>query len=177
MAQLFNFSLNPLLPSFQPSQACLFFPTHPPSIAPDHWSIIFFYKSLLNLLQYCFCFMFCFFGNEACEVLAPGPVTELRPLHWKVKPNHWTTGKGPRLFFRVRSGKKICLPMQEMKKMCIQPLGLEGPWRRKRQPTPVFLPGKSRVQRSPEGCSPCSHKVRHNRACTHLAMRVGSKPC
>ena len=61
VVQLFNFSLNPLLPSFQPSQACLFFPTHPPSIAPDHWSIIFFYKSLLNLLQYCFCFMFCFF--------------------------------------------------------------------------------------------------------------------
>ena len=27
-------------------------------------------KSLLNLLQYCFCFMFRFFGLEASEILA-----------------------------------------------------------------------------------------------------------
>ena len=33
--------------------------------------ITFFFKSLLNLLQYCFCcFMFCFFGQEACGILA-----------------------------------------------------------------------------------------------------------
>ena len=30
-----------------------------------------FLKSLLNLLQYCFCFMFWFFGHEACGILAP----------------------------------------------------------------------------------------------------------
>ena len=30
-----------------------------------------FLKSLLNLLQYCFCFMFWFFGREACGILAP----------------------------------------------------------------------------------------------------------
>ena len=30
-------------------------------------------KSLLNLLQYCFCFMFWFFGREACGILAPRP--------------------------------------------------------------------------------------------------------
>ena len=30
-----------------------------------------FFKSLLNLLQYCFCFMFCFFGCKACGILAP----------------------------------------------------------------------------------------------------------
>ena len=28
------------------------------------------------------------------------------------------------------------------------------PWRRKWQPTPVFLPGESHGQRSLEGCSP-----------------------
>ena len=33
-----------------------------------------------------------------------------------------------------------------------------SPWRRKWQPTPVFLPGKSRGQRSPEGYSPWGHK-------------------
>ena len=36
-----------------------------------------FLKSLLNLLQYCFCLMFWFFGREACGMLAPQP--ELNP--------------------------------------------------------------------------------------------------
>ena len=31
-------------------------------------------------------------------------------------------------------------------------------WRRKRQPTPVFLPGESQGQRSLEGCSPRGRK-------------------
>ena len=32
------------------------------------------------------------------------------------------------------------------------------PWRRKWQPTPVFLPGESHVQRSLAGYSPQGHK-------------------
>ena len=32
-----------------------------------------FLKSLLNLLQYFFCFMVCFFGHEACVILASQP--------------------------------------------------------------------------------------------------------
>ena len=40
----------------------------------------------------------------------------------------------------------------------IQPLGLEIPWRRKRQPTPVFLLGKSHGWRSLEGYSPWGRK-------------------
>ena len=37
------------------------------------------------------------------------------------------------------------------------------PWRRKWQPTPVFLPGKFHGQRSLMGYSPCGHKlVRHD---------------
>ena len=32
------------------------------------WTI---FKSLLNLLQYCFCIMFWFFGRKACGILAP----------------------------------------------------------------------------------------------------------
>ena len=32
------------------------------------------------------------------------------------------------------------------------------PWRRKRQPTPVFLPGESHGQRSLAGYSPLRHK-------------------
>ena len=34
------------------------------------WSI---FKVFLNLLQYCFCFMFWFSGHEACGILAPQP--------------------------------------------------------------------------------------------------------
>ena len=34
------------------------------------WTI---FKVFLNLLQYCFCFMFCFFGHEARGILAPSP--------------------------------------------------------------------------------------------------------
>ena len=35
-------------------------------------------------------------------------------------------------------------------------------WRRKRQPTPVFLPGKSHGQRSLAGYSPRGRRVRHD---------------
>ena len=39
----------------------------------------------------------------------------------------------------------------------------KSPWRRKWQPTPVFLPGKSCGQRSLTGYSPCGHeRVKHD---------------
>ena len=38
-----------------------------------------FLKSLLNLLQCCFCFVFWFFGRKACEFLAPWPGIEPVP--------------------------------------------------------------------------------------------------
>ena len=40
-------------------------------------------------------------------------------------------------------------------------------WRRKRQPTPVFLPGESQGQWSLVGCRQCSHRVGHD--CSSLA--------
>ena len=36
------------------------------------------------------------------------------------------------------------------------------PWRRKRQPTSVFLPEEFHGQRSPVDCSPWDHRVRHD---------------
>ena len=42
----------------------------------DLWPVSFF-KSLLNLLQYCFFFMFCFFGQESCGILVPRPGIKL----------------------------------------------------------------------------------------------------
>src|SRR5574341_1101924 len=35
-------------------------------------------------------------------------------------------------------------------------------WRRKRQPTPVFLPGESQEWGSLVGCCPCGHRVGHD---------------
>ena len=46
---------------------------------------------------------------------------------------------------------RIHLPLQDTGD---QSLDQEDPWRRKRQPTPVFLPGKSHGQRSLAGYSP-----------------------
>ena len=44
----------------------------------------------------------------------------------------------------------------------VQSLGQEDPWRRKWQPTTVFLPGKSHGQRSLEGYSPCGLRESHD---------------
>ena len=56
------------------------------------------------------------------------------------------------------------------------------PWRRKRQPTPVFVPGESHGQKSLEGYSPRGHKgsdtaehssSREIRLCVHGAVGRG----
>ena len=49
---------------------------------------------------------------------------------------------------------RIWLPMLEMPEMQVRSLGLEDPWRRKWQATPVFLPGKFYGQRNLVGYSP-----------------------
>ena len=45
-----------------------------------------------------------------------------------------------------------------MQETWVRFLGLEDPWRRAWQPTPVFLPGESHGQRSLVGYSPWGHK-------------------
>ena len=53
-----------------------------------------FLKSLLNLLQYYFCFMFWFLGHEACGILPPWPGIIPHPLLWKsLIKNLFTTWK------------------------------------------------------------------------------------
>ena len=49
-----------------------------------------FLKSLLNLLQYCLCFMFLFFGHDACGILAPWP--GLKPAPPTLEGKVLTTG-------------------------------------------------------------------------------------
>ena len=52
------------------------------------WTI--FLKSLLNLLQYHFCFTFWFFGREACGILAPRP--GIKPAPPALEGEALTTG-------------------------------------------------------------------------------------
>ena len=51
----------------------------------DHFKCGPFKKSLLSLLQYCFYFLFWFFGHKARVILASWPGTEPYLLHWKAK--------------------------------------------------------------------------------------------
>ena len=46
-------------------------------------------------------------------------------------------------------------------------------WRRKWQPTPVYLPGKSHGQRSLAGCSPWGHKDSHTTEWLHFHLDYG----
>ena len=53
-----------------------------------------------------------------------------------------------------------------------------SPWRRKWQPTPVLLPGKSHGQRSQVGCSPWGCKrVGHNLATTQQQQTTHGRLC
>ena len=67
------------------------------------WTI-FFLKPLLNLLQYCFCFMFWFFGHEACGILAPQPGIKPTLPGWegKVLTLYWTTREAPQELYILR---------------------------------------------------------------------------
>ena len=65
--------------------------------------------------------------------------------------------------------RKIHLPMQET---WVQSLGQAIPWRRRQQPTPVFLPGISYRQRSLVNYSPWGHK----RAGHDLATKQEQQP-
>ena len=64
----------------------------------DQWSFflkIFFlmwtiFKVFIEFLQYCFCFLFWFFGCEACGILAPPPGIE--PTSTALEGEVLTTG-------------------------------------------------------------------------------------
>lgn len=48
-----------------------------------------FLKSLLDLLQYCFCFLFWFFDNEAYGILGPHQGSNSRPWTGRWNLKHW----------------------------------------------------------------------------------------
>ena len=96
--------------------------------------------------------------------------------HFLYPSIHWWTRRLPKCLHCCKK-KKAPLVVQRVKNPpampdnWVQSLSWEDPWRRKWQPTPVFLPGESHRQRSLERYSPWSHKkIGHNWsniACTH----------
>ena len=63
-------------------------------------SFFFFVKSLLNSLQYCFCFIFWCFCHKACGILNPWP--SIRPTCLALEGKIWTYGPpGKSLFSAV----------------------------------------------------------------------------
>ena len=77
--------------------------------------------------------------------------------------SNWLVGrKASYRLPRWLSGKESTL---QCRRHTFDPWVGKVPWRRKQQPTPVFLPGKSHGQRCPMGYSSGGHKtVRHNLA-------------
>ena len=65
-----------------------------------------------------------------------------------------------RAFFRAQLVKNL----HTVQETQVQFLGWEDPWRRKWQPTPIFLPGESHGQRSLVSYSPWVMRVRHDLA-------------
>ena len=60
----------------------------------------FFFKSFLNLLQYCFCFIFWFFGHEAYGILEPQlGIESERPALEGIVLTHWPTREVPAMTF------------------------------------------------------------------------------
>ena len=77
-------------PSSDVSNTCAFF--------KDFFLCGPFLKPFFNLLQYCFCFMFCFvfLGQEACGVSAPRPGIKLAlPCMGRQNLSHWTAKEVP----------------------------------------------------------------------------------
>ena len=66
--------------------------------------LFFFFKSLLNLLQYCFCFMF--FGPEACGILAPQP--GIKPVRLALEGEVSTTGQPGKSWKGISLNRPLC---------------------------------------------------------------------
>ena len=66
-------------------------------------------------------------------------------------------------------------PPAKCKRLGFDPWVRKIPWRRKWQPTPVFLPGKSHRQRSLVGYSPWGHKESDTTEQLTLSLFIGMK--
>ena len=103
-----------------------------------------------------FSFSFLFWPcHVACRILVPQPGIELTSPATKLQsPNHRTT----RGFPDGARGKESACQCRRCKRFCFSPWIGKIPWRRKRQPTPVFLAGKFHGQRNLAGYTAWIHK-------------------
>ena len=89
-------------------------------------------------------------------------VRQIRASHWSPESSFIWTQSWECIFTLSAAGasqvaqrERICL---QCKRHGLDPWVGKIPWRRKWQPTPLFLPGKSHGQRSLEGYSPRGRK-------------------
>ena len=77
------------------------------------------------------------------------------------------------------SGKEPACQCRTLRRHRFNPWLGKIPWRRKQQPTPVFLPGESHGQRSLAGCSPRGCKELNTTAplSVHTHVRGEERPC
>ena len=78
----------------------------------------------------------------------------------------------PQLKLRFSGGSVVKNPATQCRRLGFNPWVRKIPWRRKWQPTPIVLPGKSHGWRSLAGYSLWGHKesntTEHMHACTHV---------
>ena len=96
--------------------------------------------------------------------------------HFYLDCSYYLCVRAPREFRGTPRTFRGFLDGSVLKRVCLQcgRPGLEKiPWRRKWQPTPVFLLGEFHGQRSLEGYSPWSHKQSSKRYPSRLESRAG----
>ena len=109
-----------------------------------------------------------------CDVLHAAHMLLLRGRNFRDAVKYWNLPAGFRYAvkywiclhnFRYVVKYWICL---QCKRPGLNPWVRKIPWRRKWQPTPIFLPGESHGQRSLAGYSPYGHRVRHPEVTQHV---------
>ena len=75
-------------------------------------------------------------------------------------------------FPRWLSGKECACQCKRCRRCRFDPWVRKIIWRRKWQPTPVFLPEKPHRQRSLVGYSPWGHRIWHNWATEHVHIHI-----
>ena len=116
---------------------------------PTEWGSFFLKRAL------CYCLQDFLSSKSWCSELSYLTTLIAYP-HYPVNLPRWLRGKESACQCRRR------------RRLGFDPWVGKVPWRRKWQPTPVFLSGESRGQRSLVGYSPWSRRVRHDGVTDHI---------
>ena len=134
-------------------------------------SVICIVRCTCNSISLLKCRLFFKFTLENEPIWSSSRTRSLREMSPRFPPH-------PSLFLSIPHlplGRKQTCPWLSRSRICLQgrrhrfdPWVRKIPWRRKWQPTPVFLPGKSHGQRSLVGYS--TWGLKHDRACMHCTL-------